>query len=668
MPSIQEIKARVEKLKQELETHNYQYYVLDQPLISDYEYDAMMQELIQLETQYPQLLTPDSPSQRVGGEPLQGFATVEHYRPLLSLGNAFNGGDLKDFHRRMVSSLGEKTAYVVEPKVDGLSITLTYEHGLLVRGATRGDGTIGEDITQNLKTIRNIPLRLKEDLPLLVLRGEAFMSKKAFASLNEERRNQGEVLFANPRNAAAGSLRQLDPRIAASRSLSAFFYEVIHVEGREITTHDEALTLMEELGLPVNQDRLLTAEIREVIDYCLEWGEKRASLAYEIDGMVVKINDLAGQLALGSTAKSPRWAIAYKFPAEQATTILQDIIVRVGRTGVLTPTAILQPVSLAGTTVSRASLHNEDMIKEKDIRLGDTVVIQKAGDIIPEVVAVLPEHRKGEEIIFHLPTNCPECGSQVVREEGEVAHRCTGGLSCPAQAREGIIHFVSRNAMDIEGLGPKMVEKLMDAELIQDPADLYFLQYDDLISLERMGEQSVNNLLQSIVNSKTKPLERLLFGLGIRHVGARAGTILADHFQSLSALQGADEESLTAIPEIGPKVAQSVISFFAQPSNQQVIDKLARAGMILEQKKQAPAEELPLTGKTFVLTGTLAGYSRKEAQGLIEGLGGKVTSNVSKNTDYLIAGDRPGSKYQRALDLAVPVLGEKEMEELLGKE
>lgn len=667
MLTTEEARLQIEELRKQLEDHNYHYYVLDKPLISDREYDRLMERLIRLETEYPQFLTPASPSQRVGGEPLKGFATVQHYRPLLSLANAFNQGDFIDFNRRVTSVLGKSAEYVIEPKIDGLSIALTYENGVLTTGATRGDGVVGENITQNLKTIKSIPLRLRRSLPLLVIRGEAYMPKDAFNRLNQEREERGEELFANPRNAAAGSLRQLDPRIAASRSLNAYFYEIIYLEGETVGTHWEALELLAELGLPVNREKELVSNIEDGYAYCQEWNEKRASLPYEIDGMVVKVNNLEDQNRLGATAKSPRWAIAYKFPAEQATTVLEDIIVRVGRTGVVTPTAILKPVRLAGTTVSKATLHNEDMIREKDIHIGDTVVVQKAGDIIPEVVAVLPEYRTGREVPFRLPTHCPECGSEVIRPEGEVAHRCTGGLSCPAQVREGIIHFVSRDAMDIEGLGPKVVEQLFQAGLIKDAGDLYFLKYDDLISLERMGQQSVTNLLNAINASKERSLDRLIFGLGIRHVGARAAKLLADHYGSLSAIEGAAEDELIQIPEIGPKVAASIVHFFAQPSNQGVIAKLREAGVNMTQEAEQRDGVLPLEGKQFVITGTLESYSRKEAQELIERLGGKVTSSVSKNTDYLIAGAKPGSKYDKALSLNVPVLDEESFKSLINK-
>ncbi|HHX50339.1 MAG TPA: NAD-dependent DNA ligase LigA, partial [Clostridia bacterium] len=540
------------------------------------------------------------------------------------------------------------------------------EKGILVSGATRGDGLVGENITQNLKTIPVIPLQLRRELPLLVVRGEAFMPKKAFARLNEERNRQGVSLFANPRNAAAGSLRQLDPKVAASRSLSAFFYEIMQVEGLETRTHWQALQLLEELGIPVNPDRKLCRSMDEVVDYCQEWAENRASLPFEIDGMVVKVNDLGVQKALGSTSRNPRWAIAYKFPAEQATTIVKDIIVKVGRTGVLTPTAILQPVRLAGTTVSRATLHNEDMIKEKDIHLGDTVVVQKAGEIIPEVVAVLPEKRTGKELSFQLPTICPECGSQVVRLEGEAAHRCTGGLSCPAQVREGIIHFASREAMDIEGLGPKVVEQLLAAGLIHDAADLYYLKYGDLIGLERFGDQSARNLLSAIERSKKGSLGQLIFALGIRYVGSRAGRLLAEYFPSIEVLRKASGEELQQIPEIGPRIADSILSFFREPLNMRVIEKLQEAGVKMEGERQVFGPRT-LADQQFVLTGTLEKFTRKEAKELIEEKGGRVSSSVTKNTDFVVAGTNPGSKYEKALNLNIPILSEEEFLKMMGE-
>ncbi len=660
MISVFEANKKISELKEIIEKHNYLYYVQDNPQISDHEYDRLMQELLWLEKQFPQLLTADSPSQRVGGKPLKGFEAVTHLRSLLSLGNAFNLKDLEEFHRRNQSSLDEQIEYVVEPKIDGLSIVLTYENGIFQVGATRGDGETGENITQNLKTIGSIPLRLRKNLTGLVVRGEAYMPKASFVRLNQEREALGEEQFANPRNAAAGSLRQLDPAIAATRSLNAFFYEIIHLEGQELTTHWESLELLQELGFPVNREALLTGDIDDCADYCREWAEKRASLPYEIDGMVIKINDLEQQKRLGATAKSPRWAIAYKFPAEQATTILEDIILRVGRTGVLTPTAILKPVRLAGSTVSRATLHNEDMIAEKDIRLGDQVVVQKAGDIIPEVVTVLPEKRQGTEKPFRFPKVCPECGSEVVRLEGEAAHRCSGGLTCPAQLKEGIIHFASRNAMDIEGLGPRIVEQLFSAGLVKDVSDLYYLKREDLLQLDRMGEQSVANLLNAVEDSKNRPLAKLIFGLGIRHVGERGAKNLVAYFNSVADLAAADENILQTIPDIGPKVAASIVNFFAQKGNQEVVDKLLRAGIRMEEAAEKAEQLAGFSGKQFVLTGTLAGFSRKDAQELIENLGGRVVGNVSKNTDYVVAGEKPGSKYDKALELNIEILSEDE--------
>lgn len=669
MVSLEEARTRVEWLRRTIEEHNYHYYVLDNPIISDQEYDSLMQELINLENQFPDLITPDSPSQRVGGRPLEAFATVIHRKPLLSLANAFSEQDLLDFDRRIRSVAGGPVEYSVEPKIDGLSVALSYRDGLLVSGATRGDGMVGEDITQNLKTIPTVPLRLRGHLPLLEVRGEAYMPREAFRKLNQSREEEGLPLFANPRNAAAGSLRQLDPKVAARRSLQVIVYEVLYVEGVDLKTHWQSLQLLEGQGFMIDRHTKVCSRIGEVIDYCQEWTEKRDDLPYEIDGMVVKVNNLSLQEQLGATAKSPRWAIAYKFPAQQATTVVEDIIVRVGRTGVLTPTAILKPVKLAGTTVSRATLHNQDMIEEKDVRIGDTVVVQKAGDIIPEVVRVIKEKRTGKEKPFVLPGVCPECGAQVIRLEGEAAARCTGDLACPARLREGIIHFVSRNAMNIEGLGPKVVEQLVDAGLVKDAADLYYLQYEQLVELPRMGKQSARNLLNAVEVSKTNTLERLIFALGIRHVGSRAARILADHFGSMEKLMEARFEELVSIPEIGPKIAESIVAFMQQEQNRKVISKLAAAGVNMTQKRadRQRGQEI-LEGKQLVLTGTLERFSRKEAQEMIERLGGRVTSSVSKNTDYVIVGQNPGSKYDKARQLGIPVLNEQEFLELVGGE
>ncbi|MEW6276870.1 MAG: NAD-dependent DNA ligase LigA, partial [Bacillota bacterium] len=511
---LEQARERAERLRREIAYHDYRYYVLDAPEITDAQYDQLMRELLAIERQYPELVTPDSPTQRVGGKPREGFVTVAHLTPMLSLANAFGEEELRDFDRRVRAALpGEKVEYVVELKIDGLAVSLWYENGLFMRGATRGDGEMGEDITPNLKTIPAIPLRLRENTPALEVRGEVYMTKEAFLKLNESREEAGEPLFANPRNAAAGSLRQLDPAITASRKLSIFVYGLGFFAGKEIAEHVQSLEWLMELGLPVNRHFRVFARIEEVIDYCARWQEERFNLPYAADGMVIKVNSLDQQARLGSTMKSPRWAIAYKFPAEEAKTVVKDIILRVGRTGVLTPTAILEPVRLAGTTVTRATLHNEDMIKEKDVRVGDTVLVHKAGDVIPEVISVVKEARTGKEKVFAWPERCPECGSRVVRPAGEAAVRCPN-VACPARLREGLIHFVSRSAMDIMGLGPAILSQLLAKGLVNDPADLYKLRFEDLVNLERMGPKSSQNLLEAIARSKESPLHRLLFALG----------------------------------------------------------------------------------------------------------------------------------------------------------
>ncbi|NLW06603.1 MAG: NAD-dependent DNA ligase LigA [Clostridia bacterium] len=665
VPDLVKARERIKELRQRIEEHNYHYYVLDQPLISDREYDALMQELISLEKAYPQLLTADSPSQRVGGGLREQFKTVQHPQPLLSLNDVFNEGDLRDFDRRVRAITGRTVAYVVEPKIDGLSVALTYSDGVFTLGATRGDGRVGEDVTANLRTIPILPLRLKEAVPYLVVRGEVYMAKNAFARLNAEREQAGEPLFANPRNAAAGSLRQLDPAITASRKLSLFVYQIIAATGLKVDSQYGALELMAKLGLPVNPYRVLAPDLDAVLTEIRAWSpQRRAALPYEIDGLVIKVNDLALHSVLGATSKAPRWAAAYKFPAEQATSRVEGFILRVGRTGTLTPTAVLTPVRLAGTTVSRASLHNEDYIRAKDIRLGDTVVIQKAGDIIPEVVEVLPEKRSGEEEPFVMPKQCPVCGAAVVRTPGEAAYRCSGGLACPGQVMESITHFASRGAMDIMGLGPAIVSQLLEAGLIKDVADLYYLKEKDLLKLERFGPQSAKNLLEALAASKDRPLESLLYALGIRHVGARVAQILARHFGSLERLAAAGEEELTALPDIGPRIAASVQEFFAEPRNRAVIDKLKEAGVRMT-AEAAPGETGPLKGKTFVITGTLPGLSRQEAETLIQQAGGRVSSSVSRKTDYVVAGEKPGSKYVRARELGVTIIDAAELRRLL---
>jgi len=661
--TIEEAKKKIDQLKEEIEKHNYQYYVLDNPIISDAEFDTLLKELIALEADFPELITSDSPSQRVGGKPLEGFTTYTHRTPLLSLGNAFGRGELLDFHRRVINGLGrENIEYVVEPKIDGLSVALYYQNGIFVVGATRGDGETGEEVTQNLKTIGNVPLRLKEPLPALDVRGEAYMPKVSFQRLNAEREAKGEMVFANPRNAAAGSIRQLDPKIAASRDLRVIVYSVMYKEGFTITKHSEALELLKRQGFSATEP-FVTKDINEAADYCEKWGQKRHDLPYEVDGMVIKVNSIEEQEQLGYTSKSPRWAIAYKFPAEQGVTKLLDIFVRVGRTGAVTPTAVLEPIRLAGTTVSRATLHNEDFIKDKDIKIGDFVVVQKAGEIIPEVVRVVPEKRTGQEEPFAMPEYCPECNSKIVRLEGEAASRCID-ISCPAIVREGIIHFVSRNAMNIDGLGEAIITQLFEEQLIKDAADLYYLKYEDIVNLERMGPKSAQNLLNAIKDSKKRGLAQLVFALGIRLVGQRASKLLAQQYKSMDKLSTASFEELTAIPEIGPKMAESMIAFFNEEKNLEFIQRLKNAGVNMEME-ETPTVSDKLAAKTFVLTGTLEGLSRKEAQEKIELLGGKVSSSVSKKTDYVVVGADPGSKYEKAKELGVTILSEGELLELL---
>ncbi|WP_126425143.1 NAD-dependent DNA ligase LigA [Brevibacillus marinus] len=661
---------RIAELREQIEYHNRLYYVEDRPEITDQEYDQLMRELQDLEDLYPDLITPDSPTQRVGGEPLPYFTKVEHKVPMLSLGNAFTEQDVRDFDRRVRQGVGgQPVRYVCELKIDGLAISLRYENGLFVQGATRGDGTTGEDITQNLKTIRSIPLRLRKPLTIEV-RGEAFMPKQAFEKLNQERAAKGEPLFANPRNSAAGSLRQLDPKIAASRSLDTFIYGIGELEGETVSSHSEGLALLEQLGFKVNPERRVFDDIEELIRFIDSWAQKRPTLPYEIDGMVIKVDSYAQQQELGFTAKSPRWAVAYKFPAEEAITILEGIEVSVGRTGAVTPTALLKPVSLAGTTVKRASLHNEEIIREKGLLLGDHVVVKKAGDIIPEIVAVLPERRTGAERPFHMPTHCPECGSKLIRFEEEVALRCINP-DCPALIREGIIHFVSRPAMNIEGLGEKVVAQLYEQGLIASVADLYYLHQrrDELLNLERMGEKSVDNLLQAIEASKQNSLERLIFGLGIRLVGAKAARVLAEEFGHLDALREATREQLMAIDEIGPKMADSILAYFALPQVAELIERLRAAGVNFSYKgvRVEAGDHLPLAGKTVVLTGTLSTMTRQEAEQKIAQLGGKTTGSVSKKTDLLIAGEKAGSKLEKAEKLGIEVIDEAAFLRLLGQ-
>ncbi|NLY79682.1 MAG: NAD-dependent DNA ligase LigA, partial [Lysinibacillus sp.] len=623
---MKDLEKRVAELNRLLHEYGHAYYVLDKPLVPDAVYDQLMQELIEIEKEHPELIFPDSPTQRVGGEPLEGFQKVTHRYPMISLSNAFNEGDLRDFDRRIRQAIGDDFNYVCELKIDGLAISLRYENGVFVQGTTRGDGTVGEDITTNLKTIKDIPLRLKESVSIEV-RGEAYMPKQSFEELNKQREEKGEDLFANPRNAAAGSLRQLDSKITASRNLATFIYSIGgDGEAYGIDSHAEMLDYLESIGFRINQERQLCETIDDVLTFINKWTAERPNLPYEIDGIVVKVNRFAHQDELGFTAKSPRWAIAYKFPAEEVLTKIIDIELTVGRTGVVTPTAILEPVKVAGSTVGRASLHNEDLIREKDIRIGDTVIVHKAGDIIPEVVGVILEQRPEGTEPFTMPKDCPACGSELVRIDDEVAIRCVNP-TCPAQIAEGIKHYVSRNAMNIDGLGEKVTEQLLKANCIRDVADLYHLKVDELAKLERMGEVSANNLVNAIERSKENSLERLLFGLGIRHVGEKAAKLIAQEFETMDRIMTATEEEFTAIHEIGDKIAESIVSYFKKDEAKQLIARLKEAGvnMIYKGKKAEIAiTDSPFAGKTIVLTGKLERLTRNEAKAKIEELGGKV--------------------------------------------
>ncbi|MCM3602820.1 NAD-dependent DNA ligase LigA [Robertmurraya korlensis] len=665
----QAAEKRVQELHIQLNQLNYEYHVLDQPTVSDAEYDQLLRELINLEDTFPQLRSSDSPTQRVGGAVLDMFEKVQHQSPMLSLGNAFGEQDLLDFDRRVRQAVGDQISYVCELKIDGLAVSLRYENGLFVQGATRGDGTIGEDITSNLRTIKSIPLRIKDPVSIEV-RGEVYMPRKSFEALNVLKTERGEELAANPRNAAAGSLRQLDPKIAASRNLDIFLYNIADVGETGVVSHSEGLDLLESLGFKTNKERRKCSSIEEVITYVNEWTEQRPNLPYDIDGIVIKVDSLAQQEELGTTAKSPRWAIAYKFPAEEVVTTLKAIELSVGRTGVVTPTAILEPVRVAGTTVQRASLHNEDLIREKDIKIGDQVVVKKAGDIIPEVVNVLVEKRTGAEEEFRMPTHCPECESELVRLEEEVALRCINP-KCPAQIREGLIHFVSRTAMNIDGLGEKVISQLFAEKLIEDVADIYKLTYDQLIQLERMGEKSVNNLIDAIKASKANSLEKLLFGLGIRHVGAKAAKTLAQEFETIDRLALATAEELTAINEIGEKMAESVVAYFELEEVKELIQELKEAGVntVYHGPKKVAVENIDhfFAGKTIVLTGKLEQLSRNEAKERIEAFGGKVAGSVSKKTDLVVAGEDAGSKLTKAEQLGIEVWNEERLVEELKK-
>lgn len=659
-----------QKLRSEIRHHEFLYYVLDAPEITDAEYDALMRRLQELEAKYPDDVPPDSPTRRVGGKVNPEFTEVRHMTPLLSLGNAFSNEELLAFDQRVKSGLpeGSKVEYVFEPKIDGLACSLIYENGRLVRASTRGDGEVGENVTANVRTIRSIPLVLNvkegEEVPeLLDVRGEVYMPRHAFMKLNEQRSEAGENEFANPRNAAAGSLRQLDPKVTAGRQLSFFAYGV---GAGHKDKHADSLAMLHDYGFKVSEGYCVVKDINEAIEKIKEFSAKRQGLAYDTDGAVLKVNAVYQQNILGATGKDPRWAIAFKFPPEQAETKLEDIIIQVGRTGVLTPTAVLTPVKLSGSTISRATLHNEDFIRSKDIRIGDTVVINKAGEIIPEVLHVVKEKRTGAEEEYFMPTVCPECGWKAERHDGEAALRCTNP-HCPALGREGLIHFASKGAMDIDGCGPAVINQLLDNGLITDAADLYLLVKPQLVALERMGEKSADNLLAAIAESKKQNLDRLLFALGIRHVGAKVARILALHFGSMEKLMAAEADEIAAIEDIGPKIAESVVTYFAVPSNIDLIERLRELGLNMKMEAAELDVSHPFYGKTMVFTGTMPTLDRATAQTMAQQVGAKVTGSVSKKTDYVVAGAEAGSKLTKAQQLGVTVIDEAEFLRLLGE-
>lgn len=663
----QEVKKRIDDLVEQLRTLGHAYYVLDDPIVPDATYDQYLNELRELEEEYPDLVSAHSPTQRVGAEPLEGFQKVQHAIPMLSLSNVFNEEDIRNFHRQVTDVIGEDVTYVCELKIDGLAISLIYENGAFVQGATRGDGTTGEDITSNLRTIHSLPLKIDAEGTLEV-RGEAFMPRASFLSLNEAREEREEALFANPRNAAAGSLRQLDPKIAASRNLDVFLFGYGEWEQENFPTHGERLNYLESLGFKVNSHWKECSTVEEIISFIEEWTTKRAELPYDIDGIVIKVNRLTSQEELGFRANNPRFATAYKFPAEEAVTTLQDVELSVGRTGVVTPTAVLEPVLIDGSTVQRATLHNADQIKELDVRIGDTVVLKKAGDIIPKIVRVVEEMRTGDEEPYTMPTNCPACKEELVHLEDEVALRCINP-DCPAQLQEKLIHFVSRNAMNIDGLGEKVIQQLYVEELVQTISDLYHLKKEDILPLERMGEKSASNLIAAISDSKDNSLEKLVFGLGIRHIGAKAATILAKRFKTMDALKDATFEKLIEIDEVGEIMADAVVQYFEADQINQLIDDLKDAGVNMTYDGPAEPENTNhfLSGKTVVLTGKMDHFTRKEAQSKIEALGGSVTGSVSSNTDLVVAGESAGSKYERAVDLNILIWNEEQFLDSVGE-
>ena len=663
------IKKEIAELREKLRYHEYRYYVLDEPEISDAAYDRMMERLKRIEAAHPELVTPDSPTVRVGGVPRDGFQTVRHARPMLSLDNAFSYDALREWDRRVREGSGkEKIEYIAEHKFDGLSISLQYEDGVLVRAVTRGDGNTGEEVTPNAKTIRSIPLRvdasalkkakLRTDFEV---RGEVMMTRKAFEALNRQQERIGGKIFVNPRNSAAGAVRVLDPTITASRKLDFFAYYLLVDGNVPFAKHSESLAALKQLRFRASDDWKLCNGIQEVIAYCEIWDAKRDKLPYEIDGVVIKVNATAIQNELGYTAKAPRWAIAFKYPARQETTVVKDILVSVGRTGVLTPVAILEPVQVGGVTVSRSTLHNMDEIERLGVQIGDTVLIERAGEVIPHVLKVLKPGKNRKP--FHMPKHCPECGSAIHHVEGEVAYRCVNA-ACPAKRKESILHYAGRHAMDIDGLGEKIVDQFVDKGLVKDVADLYALKEEEVAELERMAEKSAQNLLEEIEASKKNSLARLIYALGIQFVGERTGQLLAEHFSSLEELAAAKEEELEQVPEVGPKVAASIVEFFSEPSNRQLIKKLANAGVRpTTERREVKSDKL--AGKTFVFTGTLVNRTREEAGAIVQQHGGKVSGAVSNKTNYVVVGTDPGSKYDKAKELGVTILDESEFEKVL---
>lgn len=662
---------RIAELRKTIEYHNQRYYQQDAPEISDAEYDRLMRELQDLEDRYPEEYSATSPTQRVGAAPLAKFISLNHPSPMFSLANAFSSEEILEFDSRIKRLAGvDHISYIAEPKLDGLAVNLIYENGIFKKGATRGDGTSGEDVTQNLKTISSLPLKMKHALPnpipsFIEIRGEVYIEKKPFEKLNLRRIKDGEEPFANPRNAAAGSLRQLDSRITARRPLNIFLYGVGHVTGIDFSTHGEVLQTLHDWGFPVNRTLIEQAnDINDCIGYFEKIGLKRESLPYEIDGIVLKVDDLSLQRTLGNVSRSPRWALACKFPAAQETTIVKKIDVQVGRMGTLTPVAIMEPVNVSGVMVSRATLHNEDEVLKKDVRVGDTVVIQRAGDVIPEVVRVVLEKRPAGTETFKMPKHCPDCNSEIVRMEGEAAHRCVN-ISCPTQLKEHIRHFASRGAMDIEGLGEKVSAQLFHAGLIADPADLYFLEKDQLVALDRQADKSAQNLIDAIRKSKNPPLNKFIYALGIRHVGERTARLLADHFGNMENIMNAKEEDLTAINEIGPEIAASILEFFHEHKNIDVMNKFRQAGVLPQ--KQETRTDAPLQGKSFVFTGAMETMGRSEAKTIIENLGGTIHSSVTKNTTYVVAGSDPGSKLDKAKSSGIKIINEEEFLKLIGR-